>query len=113
MHGSALALAMFLPPGAGLLELFPYAVDSKLFSPYQTMASLPGSQLAYAAWENNDIERTRTYPDRSPDLGGLAHLDGEERRRIELSDHVEPRPCCSDPEWLYRIYQVQYTTLAV
>ena len=47
IHGSLLALAMFLPPGAILVELFPYAVNPLHYTPYRTMASLPGMDITY------------------------------------------------------------------
>lgn len=50
MHGSALILSMFLPPGALLVEFFPYRVPAENYTPYKTLCSLPGMRLAYRAW---------------------------------------------------------------
>ena len=47
MHGSLLALAMFLPPGSILVELFPYAINPLHYTPYRTLASLPGMDITY------------------------------------------------------------------
>lgn len=50
MHGSALILSMFLPPGAILVELFPYAVPADNYTPYKTLCRLPGMRLTYRSW---------------------------------------------------------------
>jgi len=50
MHGSALILSMFLPPGALLIEFFPYRVPPENYTPYKTLCGLPGIRLAYRAW---------------------------------------------------------------
>lgn len=42
LHGSILAMAMFLPMGALLVELYPYAVPADNYTPYKTMANLDG-----------------------------------------------------------------------
>ena len=41
MHGSMLIMAMFLKPGSGLLELFPFGVPAENYTPYKTLAQLP------------------------------------------------------------------------
>ena len=51
MHGAILALAMFLPQGAAVVELFPYGVPAAHYTPYRTLAELPGLGLTYRAWE--------------------------------------------------------------
>lgn len=50
VHGSALILGMFLPPGALLVELYPYAVPAENYTPYRTMCGLSGMRLAYRSW---------------------------------------------------------------
>lgn len=50
VHGSAMILGMFLPPGALLVELYPYAVPAENYTPYRTMCNLPGMRLAYRSW---------------------------------------------------------------
>ena len=47
MHGSLLALAMFLPPSSILVELFPYAINPLHYTPYRTLVSLPGMDITY------------------------------------------------------------------
>lgn len=42
LHGSVLIMSMFLPPGAILVELFPFAVPPEGYTPYKTLANLPG-----------------------------------------------------------------------
>ncbi|XP_078607616.1 protein O-linked-mannose beta-1,4-N-acetylglucosaminyltransferase 2-like [Branchiostoma floridae x Branchiostoma japonicum] len=105
MHGSFLTLAMFLPPGAVVVELFPYAVNPEHYAPYRTLASLPGMELTYAAWRNTEQQNTITYPYNPWDLGGLAHLDTAEQDAILRSTEVPRHLCCRNPEWLFRIYQ--------
>lgn len=105
MHGSLLALTMFLHPGSKVIELFPYAVNPDQYTPYKTLANLPGMQIKYASWRNSIPENTVTHPDASPEQGGLMHFSVEEQQRIMGSEEVPPHLCCSDPEWLYRIYQ--------
>lgn len=103
MHGSLLVLSMFLPPGALLVELFPYAINPEHYTPYKTLAGL--ASLHYHSWRNFDLERTVTHPDRPRELGGIAHLSAEAQARIIASQEVPLHLCCSDPEWLFRIYQ--------
>lgn len=50
IHGSALILSVFLPPGAILIELYPYAIPAENYTPYKTMSNLPGMRLAYRSW---------------------------------------------------------------
>jgi len=50
MHGSILILNMFLPRNALSVELYPYAVPPENYTPYRTMAHLPGMELKYVAW---------------------------------------------------------------
>ncbi|KAI8504424.1 Protein O-linked-mannose beta-1,4-N-acetylglucosaminyltransferase 2 [Branchiostoma belcheri] len=105
MHGSFLTLAMFLPPGAVVVELFPYAVNPEHYVPYRTLASLPGMRLTYAAWRNIEPQNTITHPDNPWDLGGIAHLNPAEQDAILRSTEVPRHLCCRNPEWLFRIYQ--------
>ena len=152
MHGSLLIMAAFLPPGAALLELYPFGVPAENYTPYRTMAGLPGPappllglsramlmqcygvtltpgmNLRYAAWVNTDEARSQSHPDNPPHLGGLAHLTPAERTKVgcwrrglwrrvaylsaQIIDAktVPPHVCCSDPAWLFRIYQVRLWT---
>ena len=105
MHGSLLSLAMFLPPGAIVIELFPYAVNPNHYTPYKTLAELRGMGILYKAWRNTDPAKTVTHPDSPWDTGGIAHLAESEQERIAASSEVPLHLCCRDPEWLFRIYQ--------
>ena len=105
MHGSLLSLAMYLSPGSILLELFPYGVPPEQYTPYKTMANLPGMGISYKVWRNMDESRTYPHPDWPAALGGIQHLPIENQTHIRSSQEVKPHICCSDPEWLYRIYQ--------
>ncbi|XP_069777061.1 protein O-linked-mannose beta-1,4-N-acetylglucosaminyltransferase 2 [Narcine bancroftii] len=105
MHGSQLVMALFLPRGAVVVELFPYAVNPEHYTPYKTLASLPSMDLQYVAWQNTKEENTITYPDKPWEQGGIAHLDRSEQERIIKSKEVPRHLCCRNPEWLFRIYQ--------
>lgn len=105
MHGSLLALAMFLPRGSTVVELFPYAINPVHYTPYKTLASLRGMDVNYVAWRNMDVTKTVTYPERSWDEGGIIHLPDEQQQKIMSSDEVPVHLCCRNAEWLYRIYQ--------
>lgn len=105
MHGAQLVTALFLPRGAAVVELFPYAVNPDHYTPYKTLATLPGMDLQYIAWRNTMPENTVTHPERPWDQGGIAHLDRAEQARILQSQEVPRHLCCRNPEWLFRIYQ--------
>lgn len=103
MHGSIHALDLFLPPGARVIELYPFAVPPDNYTPYKTLAQLTG--LEYRAWANPDRQSSIGHPDWPPLLGGLGHLDESERNRIIELETVPAHRCCEDPVWLYKIYQ--------
>ncbi|EDO46410.1 predicted protein [Nematostella vectensis] len=105
MHGSILVMAMFLPQGSFLMELFPYGVVPWNYRPYKTLAGLPGMNLVYQDWINTNEENTVTHPDRLPAFGGIAHLSKDEQEDIINTKEVPLHYCCNDPYWLYRIYQ--------
>ncbi|KAG8572838.1 hypothetical protein GDO81_012182 [Engystomops pustulosus] len=105
MHGAQLALSLFLPKGAAVVELFPYGVNPHHYTPYKTLATLPGMELQYVAWQNKDVANTIAYPERSWEQGGIIHLDASEQERIMKSKEVPRHLCCRNPEWLFRIYQ--------
>ncbi len=105
MHGAQMITSMFLPRGAAVVELYPYAINPEQYTPYKTLASLPGMDLQYVAWRNTMEENTVTYPDRPWDQGGIVHLEKEEQERILSSKEVPRHLCCRNPDWLFRIYQ--------
>lgn len=105
MHGSALILSIFLPPGALLVEMFPYAVPAENYTPYKTMCNIEGMQITYRSWTNTHNENNKPYPDKPAAGGGIRHLSVEQQQQIENNLTVPPHICCSDPTWLYRIYQ--------
>ncbi|XP_022082194.1 protein O-linked-mannose beta-1,4-N-acetylglucosaminyltransferase 2-like isoform X2 [Acanthaster planci] len=105
MHGSLLILSLFLPARSMLLELFPFAVNPDHYTPYKTLVQLPDMGITYRSWRNWDLDRTVTHPDALPAYGGIQHLSSEEQIRILSSHEVARHICCSNPEWLFRIYQ--------
>ncbi|XP_055781985.1 protein O-linked-mannose beta-1,4-N-acetylglucosaminyltransferase 2-like [Salvelinus fontinalis] len=105
MHGAQLVSSLFLSRGAVVVELFPYAVNPEQYTPYKTLASLPGMDLQYVAWRNMVEENSVAYPERPWEQGGIAHLDKEDQEHILASKEVPRHLCCRNPEWLYRIYQ--------
>lgn len=46
------------------------------------------------------------------ELGGLTHLPLNVQEDIMNSTSVNPHICCSDPAWLFRIYQDTYVDMA-
>jgi protein O-mannose beta-1,4-N-acetylglucosaminyltransferase len=105
MHGSVLIMGLFLPRGSVLIELYPYAVPSDNYTPYRTMSRLPGMNIAYRAWENKYPDNNIPHPDRDMYHGGINHLKPEERDAILNTPTVPKHTCCTNPYWLFRIYQ--------
>lgn len=105
MHGSLLILSIFLKPGSFVFELFPYAVNPVHYTPYKTLTELSGMQLVYKSWSNQVLANSIGHPDRSADLGGLSHLEEQQREIIKTQTMVPQHLCCNDPSWLYHIYQ--------
>ncbi len=105
MHGSLLAMAMFMPPGAVLIEGYPFGVPAENYTPYRTMCKLPGMRITYRAWSCSNRDDSIGHPKRTADKGGIVHLTEEEQKEILESSTIKPHLCCTDPHWLYRIYQ--------
>ncbi|KAJ3382912.1 Protein O-linked-mannose beta-1,4-N-acetylglucosaminyltransferase 2 [Lobulomyces angularis] len=115
MHGSILILGMFCRRGTVLVELFPFGVPAKHYTPYKVMSELPGMNLIYRAWENKWEANSRAYPERHELHGGIQGLSEEMRKKVLETKVVPQHLCCSSPFWLYRIYQdttVIYSELA-
>jgi protein O-mannose beta-1,4-N-acetylglucosaminyltransferase len=108
MHGSILIFAAFLPPGATLIEGFPYGVPPENYTPYRTLARLRGMGLSYRSWVPTDQSASIGHPSRGPEEGGIAHLSEAEQHFILTSPSIPPHPCCDNPHWLYRIFQDTY-----
>ncbi|CAG0888850.1 unnamed protein product [Darwinula stevensoni] len=111
VHGALLAMTVFMKPGSGLIELFPYALNPDNYTPYKTLAGLPGRRVSYRAWSNQNPEHTVTHPGREPSRGGIVHLSEEEQEEVRNSTLVPPALCCMDPKFLYRIYQDTHVDL--
>uniref|UniRef100_A0A023GNB4 Putative glycosyltransferase ixodes scapularis glycosyltransferase n=1 Tax=Amblyomma triste TaxID=251400 RepID=A0A023GNB4_AMBTT len=105
MHGSALILSAFLQPGSAVLEMFPYGINPDNYTPYKTLASLPGMMIAYAAWTNINKNNTVFHPEYEPRFGGIYHMSQEAQQLILQSEQVPLHLCCDNPKWLFHIYQ--------
>lgn len=105
MHGASLVLGSFLKPGSILIELFPYAVNPENYTPYQTLAGIPGMSIIYHSWRNTDKDRSVSHPEYPPEEGGIRHLPEEIQAEIMDQDEVPLHSCCNDPSWLFHINQ--------
>lgn len=108
MHGSLLILSMFLPPRALLIELYPLWVPGNNYTPYKTLAALPGIDLWYGAWMNKHPKLNIPHPEYPASHGGLQDFSEELRNRVLSTEGVPTHLCCTDPFWLFRIYQDTY-----
>lgn len=105
MHGSAMILAMFLPPGSTIIELFPFGIQPFFVSPLKALCSRPNVFYKYFAWVNKNESNTRTHPDYPPLHGGISHLPLSEQRKIINVKTVPPVSCCHQPAYLFRMFQ--------
>ncbi|KAJ3046071.1 Protein O-linked-mannose beta-1,4-N-acetylglucosaminyltransferase 2 [Rhizophlyctis rosea] len=105
MHGSILVMGMFCRRGTVLVEIFPYGVPAGHYTPYKTMANLPGMALIYRALEIQDESNAVAHPNRSELSGGIKHLSPAKQHEITTTRWVPQHLCCTNPFWLYRIYQ--------
>ncbi|XP_018495640.1 protein O-linked-mannose beta-1,4-N-acetylglucosaminyltransferase 2 isoform X1 [Galendromus occidentalis] len=98
MHGAELSLSFFVPANAIVIELFPYAINSANYTPYKKLCEL--LDLIYEPWENRVEANTMAYPEK-----WLSALSSEEQLEIRKAKIVKEHLCCTNPAWLYRIYQ--------
>lgn len=107
MHGALLALSAFLPPGAVLIELFPFGIPVNNYTPYKTLAGLPEMKIKYAAWVNTreDEPFNIGHPERTIYSGGLKGFPESYQNGIKATKTVPPHRCCYSPFWLFRIFQ--------
>lgn len=105
MHGALLVLAAFAKPRTVLLEMYPFAVPAENYTPYKTLSNLEGVNLVYRSWVNTHIEKNIPHPEYPLALGGIQSLAPEVQEQIKSTHTVPPHKCCTDPYWLYRIYQ--------
>lgn len=105
MHGSAMILAIFLPQGSKILELFPFGIQPEFVSPIKALCSLPDVNYNYKAWVNTNETNTRVHPEYHQLLGGISHLSLSDQERISKIKLVPPMECCHDPLYLYRMFQ--------
>lgn len=105
MHGSLLVLAMFMPPGAVLIEGYPYGVPAENYTPYRTMTQLRGMRMTYRSWTASSSKDVVGHPERSAREGGIRHLNHTMQQFILQSSTIPTHPCCDNPHWLYRIFQ--------
>ncbi|KAJ3055011.1 Protein O-linked-mannose beta-1,4-N-acetylglucosaminyltransferase 2 [Rhizophlyctis rosea] len=105
MHGSILVMGMFCRRGTVLVEVYPFGVPAHHYTPYRTMANLPGMALIYRALEIAEEKNAIPHPERIALSGGLKHLPKDEQEKIKTTKYVPQHLCCTNPYWLYRIYQ--------
>jgi len=103
VHGAHLVTSLFMPSNAALVEVFPFGIPAVNYTPYKTLVRLLGRR--YISWENTDELNTVAYPDREPRVGGISHLPVDLQASVQETKKVGKHLCCSDPYWLYRIYQ--------
>lgn len=77
MHGAGLTHALFLPPWAGVVELYPSYVSTRLRH-FRRLAAWRG--LAYRRWRNTD--RAREHPDHRTEIPPAVLV--EEVRRLSV-----------------------------
>ncbi|KAI9361654.1 hypothetical protein DFJ73DRAFT_30299 [Zopfochytrium polystomum] len=111
MHGSILIMTMFCRRGTVVLEMYPFAVPAENYIPYKSMAHLPGMDLVYRSWTNTHPENTVAHPDADSYVGGIIHLPPEEQEQIINTLTVPTHLCCTNPYWLYRIYQDTHVSI--
>ncbi|KAL1110508.1 hypothetical protein AAG570_008036 [Ranatra chinensis] len=105
MHGSAMILAIFLPEGASVVELFPLGISPEAVSPLNTVSHFPGIYFSYLPWKNENEKNSFVHPEYPPILGGVNHLSPERRNEIINLKNIPPVLCCHDTAYLYRMYQ--------
>ena len=105
MHGALLSLAVFLKPSSFVIELFPYAVTAGRYTPFRTLAHIPGMGLVYKHWQNLNISNTKGHPNWPKEFGGIGHLSHVTQKDILTQTEVPEHTCCEDVSWLYHAYQ--------
>ncbi|XP_071547650.1 protein O-linked-mannose beta-1,4-N-acetylglucosaminyltransferase 2-like isoform X1 [Panulirus ornatus] len=108
MHGAALILGMFLPPGSLLIEIWPFGIDPSAATVYKTMCELEGFGVTYVPWVNKDSENTVFHPEYPTFYGGLSHLSYSEQEdtiRSLYENLIQDLECCDNSNWLFRVYQ--------
>jgi protein O-mannose beta-1,4-N-acetylglucosaminyltransferase len=107
MHGALISLAAFLPPGAVLIEMFPYGIPAENYTPYKTLSELPEMKIKYASWVNpmKDEPFNVGHADRDFNYGGLKGYPQSYQMGIKEHKTVPPHKCCYSPFWIYKIFQ--------
>jgi protein O-mannose beta-1,4-N-acetylglucosaminyltransferase len=101
-HGPHMAATLIMPLNGAILELFPYGIKPADHTFVATMAAI--RRLLYSSVATERANASIPYPNRPPKLGGIAHLDREERERILLMTDVGAA-APDDPAYLYRVNQ--------
>lgn len=105
IHGALLALTAFSPPGAKLIEIFPFAIPAQNYTPFKRLAGL--LNITYHAWVNPREESPYNigHPEASQYNGGLGHLPPSYAAGVMATKTVPEHVCCYSPFWIYRIFQ--------
>lgn len=107
MHGALLALSAFLPENSLLIELFPFGIPTKNYTPYRTLTALPGMKIKYREWVNlrEEFPFNVEHPERHLTAGGLQTFPKSYQNGIRATKTVPSHRCCYSPFWLFRIFQ--------
>ncbi|RWS10449.1 protein O-linked-mannose beta-1:4-N-acetylglucosaminyltransferase 2-like protein [Dinothrombium tinctorium] len=104
VHGSALILSLFMLPNSALVEIFPFGINNDHYTPYKTLAEY--MNINYYFWRNMIKSNSISHPEYPPELGGIQHLPISAQSVIKSNTADVPQHlCCTDPLWLYHIYQ--------
>lgn len=108
VHGALVILAMFLKANTVLLEVYPYALNTELYTDYKTVVELPGMEIEYLAWRNFNLSNTVTHGFEyliPQEISGGQTISKEEQDRILNSSEVPPVQCCHNIELQFRTRQ--------
>jgi protein O-mannose beta-1,4-N-acetylglucosaminyltransferase len=105
MHGSLLIMSLFMPPGSILIELYPFAVPPENYTPYKTLAGLPGNHIVYRSWANTHTHHNIMHPEYPSQRGGVSDLPADQILNILQTNPIPSHICCSNKYWLFRVYQ--------
>ncbi|XP_054279038.1 protein O-linked-mannose beta-1,4-N-acetylglucosaminyltransferase 2-like [Macrosteles quadrilineatus] len=105
MHGSAMILAIFMPRGSRIIELFPFGIQPNFVSPLRALCQNKHIYYNYESWVNMNESNTITHPEYPPLHGGILHLEKTKQEEIIKVKTVPAVECCHNPVYLFRMFQ--------